>query len=178
MSLLAAVLFAGAAFGQTAAADAAPNWLLTTGIGFKPYLTSIRAGSSAFLEGGKQITPGVYGFARLDARSTDAQLIFEGCKTLFMTENFLPMVCGGPGFGANASNIGLSLAGGVKVHYRITKVRNFRLGDNTWLYFAVTVDKAVVPAPVTPNPTPSNPTGVLVISDVQPNFRVGITKTF
>lgn len=171
----------GAAVGQIAIAPPAstdPNWLLTTGIGYKPYQTTIKAGSSAFIEGGKQVTPGLYGFVRLDARSTDAQMIFEGCKTLFSTENLLPMVCGGPGFGADANNIGLSLAGGGKLFYRVTKVRNFKVGDNTWLYFSVTVDKNVVPAPVTPNPTPANPGGVLVISAVQPNFRIGISKTF
>lgn len=167
ITLLTVVLAIGA-LGQPATTTD-PNWLLTTGIGYKPYQTTIKAGSSAFIEGGKMITPGIYGFVRLDARSTDAQLIFEGCKTLFASPNVITMLCGGPGFGADANNVGVAFAGGGKLFYRINKVGKMSLGENTWLHFAVTVDKNTVPAPVSADAT---------ISPVQPNFRFGITKTF
>jgi hypothetical protein len=157
------------ALAQTTPPDA-PNWLLTTGIGYKPYQTTIKAGSSAFIEGGKLLSPGIYAFTRLDARSTDAQMVFEGCKTLFSAPNVIPMLCGGPGFGADANNVGMALSGGGKLFYRVTKAGKYSLGDNTWLYMSVTVDRNNVPAPVSVN-------GV-VINPVQPDFRFGISKTF
>jgi hypothetical protein len=162
------------AFAQTTQSDA-PNWLLTTGIGYKPYQTTIKAGSSAFIEGGKLVSLGVYAFTRLDARSTDAQMVFEGCKTLFSAPNVIPMLCGGPGFGADANNVGMALSAGGKLFYRVTKFttakgRVYGLGDNTWLYVSVTVDRNNVPAPVSVNGG--------IINPVQPDFRFGISKTF
>lgn len=152
------------AFGQVSD-DPAPSFILGTGAGFKPYQTPIKSGASAFTEGGMTVTTGIFAFVRVDLRATDAQMILEGCKSLYTNPSNLLMVCGGPGFGADASNIGVAFAGGGKWFFAPKLLRK----SDTWLGIEIGVAKSTVPAPVTPAAT---------ISPVQPDFRVGIAKFF
>jgi hypothetical protein len=152
-----------------AIASSQTQFLLGSGIGFKPYQTSIRAGSSAFVEGGYQPTPGFLAFVRIDMRSTDAQMLVEGCKTLAAKPYTLLMVCGGPGFGADSTSVGVSYTGSGKLFF--SPGRRMQ-AQNVWVGIEIGVDKATVPAPVSPAPTST------AINPVQPDFRVGIFRTF
>jgi hypothetical protein len=143
-------------------------WALGSGAGFKPYQTTIKAGSSGFVEGGWQFSPGLFLFGRIDMRATDAQMLFEGCKSVFTKPYSVLMLCGGPGFGADATNVGISLAAGGKSYFSPKPLQK----QNAWIGVEVGVSKTTVPAPVSPPP------GSTVVNPVQPEFRVGIFKTF
>jgi hypothetical protein len=152
--------------GPPAATGFSGTFLLGSGAGFKPYQTTIRAGSSAFVEAGWQFARGMFVFPRVDMRSTDAQMVIEGCKSLVARPYTLALLCGGPGFGANASNLGLSLAAGGKLFFSPKALQR----ANTWLGIEMGVAKTTVPAPVSPDS--------VVVNPVQPEFRVGIFRIF
>jgi len=141
------------------------QFLVGSGAGFKPYQTSVKNGSSAFVEGGWQFATGLFSFVRVDMRSTDAQMMIEGCKSLFSSTSNLLMLCGGPGFGADANNVGISFTGGGKWFFAPKALAK----ESVWIAIEMGVDKTTVPAPVV---------GSSVVSPVQPDFRVGIFKKF
>lgn len=143
----------------------APQWLLGSGAGFKPYQTSIKAGSSAFVEGGWQFTPGMFAFTRVDLRSTDAQMVSEGCKTVFAKASTALMICGGAGFGVDATNVGISLAAGGKWFFAPKLLQK----QNAWVSVEIGIDRNTVPAPASSSGN---------VNPVQPDFRFGIFKAF
>jgi hypothetical protein len=169
LSIVLALVCCMAAFGQSVEPPAATGfgaqYVLGSGIGFKPYQTPIKAGSSAFVEGGWQFSQGLFAFTRVELRSTDAQMLLEGCKSVFANPANVLMICGGPGFGANGTNIGVSFTGGGKWLFAPAALRR----QGAWLGIEMGVDKTTVPAPVTSDAS---------VSPVQPSFRFGIFKVF
>jgi hypothetical protein len=172
------VLNLGTVHAQQAQPQAAPSngpqFILGSGLGFKPYQTSIKDGSSGFVQGGVRLSDavGIYTFARVVMHPTYAELIIEPCKVGIASGRYTLFLCGGLGVGANSDNVGMTVDGGGKLAYDVsgTRVGKHTLGEHTWLMIEVGVAKSTVPAPVSSVGT--------TISPVQPDFRVGIFKSF
>jgi hypothetical protein len=147
------------------------TFFLGTGSGFKPYQTSVKAGASAFVQGGMKLQDslGLYGFARVDLFSTYAQMVVEGCKSIVTKSWMIAMACGGPGFGADSNSLGIAFAGTGKMFFSPAKVRK----HNIWVDLEIGVDKSTVPAPVQ-----TTGTSTAIISPVQPTFRLGIHTSY
>lgn len=150
-------------------APADTQFMLGTGSGFKPYQSSIKDSSSAFVEGGYHASSKIWTFARVEFYSTYAQMVAEGCLSMFSSQGHNLMLCGGPGFGADATNAGLALAGGGKWFFSPAALNR----HNVWVGLEMGVVKTTVPAPSSSTTTP--PTNV---SPVQPDIRVGIHYSF
>lgn len=142
------------------------KFTLGSGIGFKPYQTPINSGSSAFVEGGWQFSPGYFAFSRVELRSTDAQMVVEGCKSVYARATNLLLICGGAGLGADSNSVGLTVPAGGKWFFAPGALAK----NNAWVAVEIGVTKSTVPAPVQSNGT--------TISAVQPDFRIGIHKIF
>lgn len=148
------------------------QFLLGTGSGFKPYQSSIKDSSSAFVEGGYHAASKAWVFARVEFYSTYAQMVAEGCLSMFSSQNHNLLLCGGPGFGADATSAGLALAGGGKWFFSPAALNR----HNVWVGLEMGVVKTTVPAPSTT--TVTTPPTTTSVSPVQPDIRIGIHYTF
>ncbi len=143
-----------------------PSYLIGTGVGFKPYMTPIKAGGSAPFTFGYRIAPNSYLLTDLDVRTTDAQLKLGYGRVLVSSGNSALMLRGDAGFGVNSDNAGFAMATGGTYFYDVSK----RLRtDSTYIAVSVGVTKTTVPAPVQDS---------ITVSPVQPEFRLQVFKSF
>lgn len=159
---------ASAPAAPTAVVDVnfSPQFLLGSGIGFKPYQTTIRAGSSAFVDFGARVANGLYSFSRVDMLPTYAQVVTGACKTMIGSGAWLLMACGQAGIGADANSVGVAYNAGGKLFYDASRRLH---SEHTYIQGEIGVSKTNVPAPAS---AAGN------VNPVQIEFRFGIYKGF
>lgn len=143
-----------------------PQYILGTGIGFHPYQTPIKAGSSGYLSFAAKLTDGTYSISTLDLTSAGGQFRTGIGRVLVTQGNYTLMAYVDAGISADANNVASAFSGGGYLLYDVSK---FSKSEHTYVGAQISVTKAGVPAPVQ---------GATLINPVQPYFAVGIFKTF